>query len=94
LQRRLAVDALASRIREQLGDVELEKSLEVHVEDVIASMTANASDDNAVVAMLAKDSEKVVSAVMAKGRDAKVAQFVAELKGMNAEDRARIMKAM
>jgi hypothetical protein len=44
--------------------------------------------------MLAKDSEKVVSAVMAKGRDAKVAQFVAELKGMNEEDRARIMKAM
>jgi len=94
LQRRLAVDALASRIREQLGDVELEKSLEAHVEDVIASMTANASDDNAVVAMLAKDSEKVVSAVMAKGRDAKVAQFVAELKGMNDEDRTRIMKAM
>lgn len=94
LQRRLAVDALASRIKEQLGEVELEKSLVATIEDAIAASGVDASDDRAVVAMLESGADKVTSAVMAKGRAAKVNAYVAALKGMDAESLAAIKSAL
>jgi len=94
LQRRLAVDALASRIKEQLGEVELEKSLVATIEDAIAASIVDANDDRAVVAMLESDADKVTSAVLAKGRAAKVNAYVAALKGMDAESLAAIKSAL
>ena len=94
LTRRLAVDALASRIKEQLGDVELDKSVEALVEDAIAASGVNANDDRAVAALLENSSDKVMADVMVKGRAAQVAQFVSELKGLDAEALSAILAQM
>ena len=88
------MDALASRIKEQLGDVELDKSIEALVEDAIAASGVNANDDRAVAALLENSSDKVMADVMVKGRAAQVAQFVSELKGLDAEALSAILAQM
>ena len=94
LTRRLAVDALASKIKAQLGDVVLEKSVQEHIEDAISASGVKASDDRAVAALLESNSAKIMSEVMAKGRAAKVAQYVDKLKGLDAEDLRSILAQM
>jgi acetyl-CoA carboxylase/biotin carboxylase 1 len=94
LTRRLAVDELASKAKAQLGDVELEKPIEAMIEDAIAATGTDASDDRAVAALLDSNSDKVMSTVMSKGRAAKVAQYVSELKGLDAEELRAILDSM
>ena len=54
----------------------------------------DASDDRAVAALLDSNSDKVMSSVMSKGRAAKVAQYVSELKGLDAEELRAILDSM
>ena len=82
------------RDRAQLGDVELEKPIEAMIEDAIAATGTDASDDRAVAALLDSNSDKVMSTVMSKGRAAKVAQYVSELKGLDAEELRAILDSM
>ena len=64
------------------------------IEDAIAATGTDASDDRAVAALLDSNSDKVMSTVMAKGRAAKVAQYVSELKGLDAEELRAILDSM
>lgn len=94
LTRRLAVDALASKIKSELGDIKLDRPVEEYIEDAVAASGVNANDDNAVAAMLESNSAKIGNDVMIKGRAAKVAQYVEKLKGLDAEDLKAILAQM